>query len=63
MIKKIKKYGLKTIRFQIIYTNLTDIINSEWIMRVKEIVNWIINDGMYCILCVFHDKQFWISEG
>ena len=63
MIKKIKKYGFKTIRFQIIYTNLTDIINSVWIMRVKEIVNWIINDGMYCILCVFHNKEFWISEG
>ena len=38
MIKKIKKYGFKTIRFQIIYTNLTDIINSVWIMRVKEIL-------------------------
>jgi endoglucanase len=63
MIKKIKKYGFKTIRFQIIYTNLTDIINSEWLIRVEEIVNWIIKDGMYCILCVNHDKQFWISEG
>ena len=63
MIKKIKKYGFKTIRFQIIYTNLTDIINSEWLMRVKEIVNWIIKDGMYCILCVNHDKPFWKSRG
>ena len=63
MINKIKKYGFKTIRFQIIYTNLTDIINSEWLIRVEEIVNWIIKDGMYCILCINHDKQFWISEG
>ena len=63
MINKIKKYGFKTIRFQILYTNLTDIINSEWMIRVEEIVNWIIKDGMYCILCVNHDKQFWISEG
>ena len=61
MINKIKKYGFKTIRFQILYTNLTDIINSEWLIRTKEIVNWIIKNEMYCILCVYHDKEFWIS--
>ena len=58
MINKIKKYGFKTIRFQTLYTNLTDIVSSEWLMRVKEIINWIIKDGMYCILCVYHDKEF-----
>ena len=63
MINKIKKYGFKTIRFQIIYSNLTDIANSEWLIRIDEIVNWIIKNGMYCILCVNHDKEFWISEG
>ena len=63
MINKLKKYGFKTIRFQILYTNLTDIINSEWLIRVEEIVNWIINNGMYCILCVNHDKEFWMSDG
>ena len=61
LINKIKKYGFKTIRFQILYTNLTDIINSEWLIRTKEIVNWIIKNEMYCILCVYHDKEFWIS--
>ena len=61
MINKIKKYGFKTIRFQTLYTNLTDIINSEWLIKIKEIVNWIIKDGMYCILCVYHDKEFWLS--
>ena len=63
MINKIKKYGFKTIRFQILYTNLTNIINSEWLIKVKEIVNWILDDGMYCILCVYHDRKFWISGG
>jgi endoglucanase len=63
MINKIKKCGFKTIRFQILYSNLTDIINSEWIIRIKEIVNWIVKDGMYCILCVNHDQNFWISGG
>jgi len=63
MINRIKKYGFKTIRFQTLYTNLSDIVNSEWIIRIKEIVNWIIKDGTYYILCIYHDKEFWISEG
>ena len=63
MINKIKKCGFKTIRFQILYTNLTDIINSEWLIRVKEIVDWILKDDMFCILCIYHDKEFWISGG
>ena len=63
MINKIKKCGFKTIRFQILYTNLTDIINSEWLIRVKEIVDWILKDDMFCILCIYHDKKFWISGG
>jgi len=63
MINRIKKYGFKTIRFKTLYTNLSNIVNSEWIIRIKEIVNWIIKDGMYCILCVYHDKEFWISGG
>ena len=41
MIKRIKKYGFKTIRFQILYTNLTDIINSEWLLKTEKIVNLI----------------------
>ena len=30
---------------------------------MKEIVNFIIINEMYCILCVYHDKEFWISKG
>ena len=63
MINKIKKYGFKTIRFQVYYTNLTNIINSEWLIRIKEIVDWIVKNGMFCFLCVNHDKNFWIAEG
>jgi len=63
IINKIKKYGFKTIRFQVLYTNLTDIINSEWLIRIKEIVDWIIKNGMYCILCVNQNKDFWFLEG
>ena len=45
-IMSIKKYGFKTIRFPITWLNFIDekgIINSEWMNRIKEVVNWIDN--------------------
>ena len=66
IINKIKKSGFKTIRFQVKYINYTNeinIINSEWIIKIKEIVKWIINSNLYCILSIYHDKNFWELEG
>ena len=42
MITRIKKNGFKTIRFQVKYMNYTNeisTINTEWISKIKEIVN------------------------
>ena len=61
-IKIIKYNGFKTIRFQVKYMNyINEIspINSEWINKIKEIVKWIINSNMYCILSIYHDKKYW----
>ena len=66
IINKIKKNGFKTIRFQVKYMNYTDeinIINNDWIIKIKEIVKWIINSNMYCILSVYHDNNYWELEG
>ena len=66
IISKIKKYGFKTIRFNVEYKNLSlesENINSEWISGVKEVVDSIINFNMYCILSIHHDREFWIIEG
>ena len=66
IINKIKKSGFKTIRFQVKYLNYTNeisIINSEWIILIKEIVNWIINSNIYCILSVYHDNKYWKLKG
>ena len=60
MIKNIKINGFKTIRFPITWINFIDesgIINQEWMFRVKEVVNWIINFNMYCIINVHHDGK------
>ena len=60
MIKNIKKYGFKTIRFPVTWMYFTDDlgnIDSKWMSRVKEVVNWIINLNMFCILTVYSDTH------
>ena len=51
-INKIKKYGFKTIRFQVVYNNLIDEsekFKSNWIKELKKIIIMIYNLNMYCI--------------
>ena len=65
-INKIKKYGFKTIRFQVTYMKITNDngkLNSEWISKIKEIIKFILNENMYFILSVRHDGEFWKKEG
>ena len=48
---QIKKYGFKTIRFQVEYNNLiseSEKIKSNWIKEVKRIIDWIYNLNIYC---------------
>ena len=72
LIVKLKMFGFKTIRFPVTWLNFideNDNINNEWFKRVKEVVDWIINENMYCILNMHHDgyndgyNVNWLSEG
>ena len=68
LISNIKKKGFKTIRFPITWINFMDEsgkINSNWMARVKEVIDWIINNNMYCIINVHHDGKpgNWLSKG
>jgi len=68
MIKKIKKYGFKTIRFPVTWMYFIDDegnIKPEWMARVKEAINIIIKEKLYCILNVQNDGYYtnWLSEG
>ena len=68
MISNIKKYGFKTIRFPVTWMNFIDEygnINSEWMLRVKEVVNWIIKKNLYCVLNIQNDaeKGSWLYDG
>ena len=68
MIKKIKKYGFKTIRFPVTWMNFIDDegnIKSEWMKRVKEVIDLIIKENLYCILNVHNDgdNESWLRRG
>ena len=66
IITRIKKYGFKTIRYEFNYDYLprdyANNINSDWINKIKEVINWIINSNMYCILSILFDGKFWLNK-
>ena len=61
MIKGLAKSGIKTIRIPVSWHNhVLDnnyTIDSAWMARVKEIVNWAIAEDMYVILNIHHDNS------
>ena len=68
MIKKIKKYGFKTIRFPVTWMYFIDDegnIKPEWMARVKEVIDIIIKERLYCILNVHNDGYYtsWLIRG
>jgi endoglucanase len=68
MVTTIKKYGFKTVRFPVTWMNFMDEsgkVKAEWMARVKEVVDWIIKAGLYCILNIHHDgvSGNWLSQG
>ena len=61
MIKSIKKSGFRTIRFPVTWANFIDEygnININWLNRVKEVIDLIIEYNIYCILNIQRDSEF-----
>ena len=68
LITSIKKYGFKTIRMPITWLHFMDesgTINPVWMDRVKEVVNWIVDSKLYCIINIDRDgdQGNWLSQG
>ena len=68
MVVTIKKYGFKTVRFPVTWMSFMDEsgnVDSQWMARVKQVVDWIIKADMYCILNIHHDgvSGNWLSQG
>jgi len=59
MIDGLAASGIKTIRIPVSYSRHIDMndytIKGDWMARVKEIVDWAIEDGMYVIINSHHD--------
>lgn len=58
MINMVKKAGFNTVRIPITWTQHFEAdgtINKEWMDRVQEVVNYVIDNDMYCIINVHHD--------
>ena len=59
LIKMMKEAGFGAIRVPVTWYNHMDPelagIDSEWMKRVHEVVDYVINEGLYCIINVHHD--------
>jgi endoglucanase len=59
MINAVKAAGFETIRIPVSWSEHVDSsynINSDWMNRVKEVVDYAVNNDMYIILNVHHDN-------
>ena len=57
-ITMMKNAGFGAIRVPVTWYNHMDKdgnVNAEWMARVKEVVNYVVDNGLYCILNVHHD--------
>lgn len=66
MIDRIKSAGFNTVRVPVSWGQKMDsnyIINEKWMDRVQEIVDYVIDDGMYCILNIHHDNDIRTQGG
>ncbi len=58
LLKMMKDAGFGAIRVPVTWYNHMDkdgTVNAEWMKRVHEVVDYVIGQGMYCILNVHHD--------
>lgn len=58
LIKMMKDAGFGAIRVPVTWYNHMDKdgkVNVEWMKRVHEVVDYVINQGLYCIVNVHHD--------
>lgn len=65
MIDFVKSAGFKTVRIPITWAqHIGDApdykIDEAWLDRVNEIVDYVLDSGMYAIINVHHDDAFWL---
>ena len=64
MISSVKNAGFNTIRIPVTWGEHLDEdnnIQTEWLDRVQEVVNWAYGENLFVILDVHHDDYIWIT--
>ena len=69
LMKQLKAKGFQAIRVPVTWWQHMDAegqVDSIWMNRVEEVVNYVLNNDMYCILNVHHDtgaaKESWLKS-
>ena len=64
----LKETGFMTVRIPVTWyphINADNVIDPVWMNRVEEVVNYVLDEGMYCVLNVHHDagdqKSCWLK--
>ena len=63
LMKMMRKAGFNAIRVPVTWHTHMDAneqVDPEWMKRVHEVVDYVIDQGMYCILNTHHDNGAWI---
>lgn len=59
MINKVKEAGFNAVRIPVTFFNHipsnSDVIDTGWLDRIQEVVDYAINQDMYCIISFYHD--------
>lgn len=66
LMKIMKEAGFGAIRVPVTWYNHMDAngkVDVAWMARVHEVVDYVINQGLYCILNVHHDTGSDVSDG
>lgn len=70
-VDELKRYGFKNIRIPVAWSNLMEIsedkmtytINKDYLQRVEEVINYCLNDGLYAIVNIHYDGDWWGQFG
>lgn len=63
LILKVKESGFNAVRIPVTWGEHMDgdVIQTEWLDRVQEVVNYAYNNDMYVILNLHHDDAIWFN--
>lgn len=63
MIDMVKSAGFNAVRIPVSWADHMngDTIDEAWLSRVNEVVDYVINNGMYAIINVHHDDYTWLN--